>query len=1303
MKKPVHNISKNNISPRVLRLSLLSLSVSASLVSHAALVRNDIDYQYFRDFAENKGVFMVGAQDIDIYDKTGKKVGTMMQGVPMIDFAPIGAGGVATLTGVPMTQSSMTLPQYMLSVAHNGGYKGEVFGSKNGDFDPYRYRYDMVDNNNYQKDEGNTYATDYHLPRLRKLVTEVAPAVANDSLTPYLYTKNPERYPVFARAGSGTQRSESADGSDNQGVASPYQFLTGGSPLKISDNRTTWLDGHGGVTDNAYGPMSTVGLGGDSGSGIFAYDTQLKRWILTGTLNSLSGKNGKYANTWSMSRPDYNAQVVSDDVLHIGGNKLYREKSAGDYRWTDNGNGMATLSGGLLKTDIQTPIYHAAIKDSLKELAKKTPSYNQIQPDLNHGKTLIFAQNTKNATAQNATLHLDTAINQGAGALVFEEDFVVTGVPDATWQGAGVMVAKDKTVHWQINNPQTDRLSKLGQGTLIADGTGVNLGEISVGDGTLILAQKANTQGQAQAFSKIGIVSARPTVVIKDKSQNLDDIYFGYRGGRLDLHDNDFSTKTINHIDDGATIVNRQGDATLTLTGNDSFATSDIVWGEWGKKGGDIYEYPISRRKDYFLLTGVANRYFPTNQTSNQHWQYVGTDEEGKRQAINHVLTQKNAPSITAFLGHLGERNDSGEAANTASLNVNYQPSVQGSTLVLSGGMNLRGTFGVQGGKAVLSGRPTPHAFDYLAKQEVIRDDDWQSRDFVAQKFSVGKQGALYFGRGANHVTGEIAVRDDGLVNLGVLQGTTPICQTSGRTFVSTCRQNLSDDTALAEKIGSSLAKLSYQGDIRLQDNAQLIVDNATATARIDADKGTQTVLHKNAHWMLNGNSQLGNLQLNEGAQIDLNRSFANADTKNSTDVFNTLTVQGNLTGKGQINYVADFATMQSDKLVVQGRAEADLTLNIKSNGKEPVKTEEGLTLVQLNPNENNHLSVNLAGDVVDLGAYRYNLRKDSNGYSLYNPVVEAQLQQQKAQSTSTPRRTRRSIPASIPTSTHTQEVADQASVMSAYGNTAVSDLSLQGNGVIQMGEALSFSALDSNGAWGVLSFSDATNKNPLHRPYSYRGNAQQVGFLKTDKLGYGAALTHYKTQATLSDDMQASHDNYMASALVKYQNHATSVAADIGVGTTKAVVAGATTNRTIASMGLTASHRFDKGALSLMPSAYVRHSQFKGARYTVNGADVTIDNDKLSQVGAKVRAQYTMQTDGLTVAPSVDIGAMRVYGDGNVLVNDQRFVQKFDDRYYGSVGVQVAHGNLSGGLSASKDFGEQKQTKIGASFQYRW
>lgn len=62
-----------------IRLHSLAICISLSLNSplYASTVRNDIPYQIYRDFAENRGVFQPGALNIPIYDKSGDLVGSL--------------------------------------------------------------------------------------------------------------------------------------------------------------------------------------------------------------------------------------------------------------------------------------------------------------------------------------------------------------------------------------------------------------------------------------------------------------------------------------------------------------------------------------------------------------------------------------------------------------------------------------------------------------------------------------------------------------------------------------------------------------------------------------------------------------------------------------------------------------------------------------------------------------------------------------------------------------------------------------------------------------------------------------------------------------------------------------------------------------------------------------------------------------------------------------------------------------------------------------------------------------------------
>ena len=109
------------------KLNFIAITVAYALTPYteAALVRDDVDYQTFRDFAENKGMFSVGATNVLVKDKNNKDLGTALpNGIPMIDFSVVDVDKrIATLVN----------PQYVVGVKHVGDNVSELhFGNLNG-------------------------------------------------------------------------------------------------------------------------------------------------------------------------------------------------------------------------------------------------------------------------------------------------------------------------------------------------------------------------------------------------------------------------------------------------------------------------------------------------------------------------------------------------------------------------------------------------------------------------------------------------------------------------------------------------------------------------------------------------------------------------------------------------------------------------------------------------------------------------------------------------------------------------------------------------------------------------------------------------------------------------------------------------------------------------------------------------------------------------------------------------------------------------------------------------------------------
>lgn len=541
---------RKNITPRVsisvLLVSMLGILCSAA--SNASVVSSGVNYQTYRDFAENKGPFKPDAENIPLYDKNGNVVTTLNK-APMIDFSSNDRTGVATLVA----------PQYIVSVKHNVGYKKVKFGYNDDT------TYTLVDRNNHKRD--------FHTPRLNKIVTEVSALDMTDAGTAKGTYQNQERFPVFYRVGTGTQYVKDESGKLTK-LSGAYSYKTGGivnHPF-ISD----WSF----VTNTTNTPLSTYGTPGDSGSPLFAWDAKQNKWVVTAVLNSYAGVNGK--TNWYTIIP---VGDVADTMKQDADAPIKSQQNEGDIRWSyDDNTGVGTLTQG------------AASWSMHGNFGPTAPT------SLNSGKDLTFQGG--------GTVVLEHAVNQGAGTLTFDDDYTVKPLDSQTWKGGGIIINGDHSVDWQVNGVQGDNLHKLGVGTLKVNGTGINPGGLNVGEGTVVLAQRPDSDGNVQAFNNVSIVSGRPTVVLSDDKQvNPDNIKWGYRGGKLDINGNSLTFHQLNGADDGAILTNSGSQASVNLDFNKPDATTAVanIWHGHFTGNVDVKNTVTPGTQNDFVMDGGMN------------------------------------------------------------------------------------------------------------------------------------------------------------------------------------------------------------------------------------------------------------------------------------------------------------------------------------------------------------------------------------------------------------------------------------------------------------------------------------------------------------------------------------------------------------------------------------------------------------------------------------------------------------------------------------------------------------------------
>ncbi|WIM80504.1 S6 family peptidase [Gallibacterium anatis] len=949
-------------------------------MANASRVRADIDYQYFRDFAENKGQFTVGASNIPIFNKNNEKIGVMMQGIPMPDLNIANKnGGFASLID----------NAFVSSVQHNRGYGSVQFGDQDNKPDSHTFDYLLTSRNEMTSGENGylkkprAYETDYHVPRLHKLVTEVAPISVTDA---FIENNDKENYNTYGINGSGRFLSYVRVGSGDQSVydlvenkitniTDAYNFLTGGGILgvhsvqghtlwskgnKLPDN--TWVQDSRSLFGTDYGVMPTWGDAGDSGSPLLGYDSKLKKWVAIGVLiGGTQPPNAPYITVFNIHYPGYIKLVKDKFTAGIVQNNTNTE-----WEWAVDDNDKSTSHIHSEQASLKVNLYNESLSAN---------DSHQSRPSIDYGQDVIFNGDT------DGKLILNQDINQGAGALYFNTNFTVAPKEDQTWLGGGISIAEGKYVVWKVKNPENDRLSKIGAGMLYVNGKGKNLGDISIGDGTVIFNQREDENGLKQAFNKVGITSGRPILTLNSEDQiNPDNLYFGFRGGRLDLNGNSLTMQYIRHSDSGAQIVNHNTNigATLTLTGTEPFTADQIQWGQHGEKGKDLYEYKnqwAAGRTDYFVLVGDEPwRYYPTNQDSSKNWKFISSD---KATAMQFIVDSKNTSTefrYKTFEGTLGET-DFNKGSNGA-LDVIYRPKIANSTLLLNGTINLNGNLEVEEGNVIISGRPVPHARD-INNKEVILDNEWINTSHTASAMIVENSATLTIGRNVSEVNTIFSVTDKAVLNLGYRTGQ-DVCYRSNYSGNTQC-----DKPNYSQEVLNTIPQTLVKGHIILDNESTANLSNVIFQGRAIAKAGTHINLFSNSLWELTQNSQVGYLTLEDNAHIVL---------KSRRNGYTNLIVQNDLNGQGVLDFNTNIGSSLGNKLIVNGALRGSLTLLVKDQAK-TLSTTDSLTLIQFNPNEENNFTFILQNSengepYVDAGAWRYKAKKNLDAIVLTNPYV---------------------------------------------------------------------------------------------------------------------------------------------------------------------------------------------------------------------------------------------------------------------------------------------------------------------------
>ena len=478
---------------------------------------------------------------------------------------------------------------------------------------------------------------------------------------------------------------------------------------------------------------------GDSGSGIYAYDSTSKKWILLGVTSQSTTMNISYI-----------AAVSNKELLDFQSN--FEQKI--NLKLSDHQITTWTFSNTEFKNEMRG------------DIPQQSYTTQQLQ-----NKDIIFSGGGTIKVQANIYRN----ISGYAGGFVFEKadtettyKFTNEQGKNYFFKGSGLDIGENVKVEWELHNQSGDSLHKIGKGELIVKtdytpdtNKKENLGTLKIGEGKVTLntdtkafdniyitsgrGELALKAGKAQALgaekngvnSVSGTTSANSYKLAQDSTDKMG-FYFGTGGGKFDLAGNSLVLNTIAANDSKAIITNSDASTQSTLE------IQGLGYDTDGKK--------TTNKADTIIHASFGDNANGTNGAN-----------------LNLIYTGNKTPTTRH-----SERSE--ESISTNSVDSSLSTKAQNdstASLIFDGHINIKGKLEATNGNIVLQGHPTTHATisddkireqiknaesgtsaampDYmdLSKPSNLNQPDWDNRTF---KFGQGitlANSALTLGRNA--------------------------------------------------------------------------------------------------------------------------------------------------------------------------------------------------------------------------------------------------------------------------------------------------------------------------------------------------------------------------------------------------------------------------------------------------------------------------------------------------------------------------------------------------------------------------
>ena len=483
---------------------LMMLLFCISTVGFSNHGRYEQYWSDYEDFANNRGKFKIGQKGVIVYKKEGLGAAATIE-QPIPNFDGMVDGGAYALWGDP---------QILSTASHVGNWGSFTFIQRH-------LRKDVELSEGF-KNKVNTnkdsivqeYSERVKMPYMRNLGDDYSigrlKTIAFDGYTPETIKSRDQIHygDLVARTGGGIN-SYAQDGGERYPVG--YGNIAGGlNKIYHKDGGSFWIQ----MKREIQTALDSASRPGDSGSPAYIWDKDNNKWLLAGENSAGSGSD----NNWNKkSIIKQKPELVNSYLESIEDEKIVADSV--------ELNGKTLGFGGTTRV---------------------------IDANVATAKNQTFAKN-------GLTLTVNSDSDTGASRFRFSENANITGT--GKFNTAGLIIDKNVNVNYNIISDKNTVIRKRGEGSLTLNGNSQNDVEVNIGEGSLILD---NSNGYAA--SHIRVAQGAKVILNKDNQLNNNKIYFGHRGGTLELKGHNLAFNDIYHLDKDAIISNNDNTNKSTFT-----------------------------------------------------------------------------------------------------------------------------------------------------------------------------------------------------------------------------------------------------------------------------------------------------------------------------------------------------------------------------------------------------------------------------------------------------------------------------------------------------------------------------------------------------------------------------------------------------------------------------------------------------------------------------------------------------------------------------------------------------------------